>query len=508
MQRPVITEEHPAGDRLYEGSQEGKVTEALFLCHAAGWPARVITFQELMRGPLPHGMKAILVVGGEQADASWTWGPGLEKPLRLFLAGGGRILTDSTSTCPVESTRTELRVAAYQPQAQLDATPLLFRRNAANLQILRAAMAGIPAPVASSAEQSVWALPGLSGDVQYVTVVNQGCAEGDGAQQMERPADPRANRPEPWKTRANASLYVRPQVAALTWQTDRPIYDLRLGRKVEPAEAAQVDLTKDAFQFYALPPEEPTAPRVTLAKGGSGFYEATVEIGGTRPIAGVPVKLLVKHGEETVELFGATGAAIRLPFHQRDAAGEYRVSATELLSGLVGEATVTVTAAEPKTALQSAVTVRDPGAVGKFRSRPAPLTLALTPGQASDPSIMEQARLLQEYYRHAGRSVTVAEVQPGSVVESLQPLRSPHRYPQWKTIPSDLVLLGTPAENVLLLDQLRGEIFPLNFHAPPSGKAEILYTRSPFVGEYDVLNLVAADLPSLASAVKTLVTAP
>ena len=508
VQRPVITEAEPAGNRLYEGSQEGKVTEALFLCHAAGWPARVITYQEIMRGPLPAGMKAILIVGGEQTDASWTWGPGLEKPLQQFLAGGGRIIVDATSSCPVPCIGTQLRVAAYQPQSQLDFTPLLLQRNADNIQRLRAAMEGVATPVAASAEPTVWALPAIAGDVQYVTVINQGTAEGEDAKTYERPADPRATRPETWKTRANASLYVRPQTGTLAWKTDRPIYDLRLSRKLEPAEAARVDLTKDAFQFYALPPGVPTTPRVSVARAASGFYEATVETGAPSAMAGIPVRLEIAHGEEKAEVFGATGAAIRLPLHERDAIGEYRVVATELLSGLTGETAVQVLAPQAKTSVQNAIVLRDSGAVAKFASRTAPLTIALTPEQAKDSGTMEQAKLLQEYYRRAKRSVTIAQVQPGGVVESLQPLRSPHRYPQWKTVAADLILMGLPTDNVLLLDQQRAGIFPLNFRAPPAGKADVIYTRSPFVGECDALNILAPDLPSLTAAVKTLIAAP
>ena len=93
------------------------------------------------------------------------------------------------------------------------------------------------------------------------------------------------------------------------------------------------------------------------------------------------------------------------------------------------------------------------------------------------------------------------------MVESLQPLRSPHRYPQWKTIPADLILFGTPANNVLLLDQLRAQIFPLRFSIPPAAEATVIHTRSPFVGEYDALNIIAADAAGIAAAVQT-ITAP
>jgi hypothetical protein len=100
--------------------------------------------------------------------------------------------------------------------------------------------------------------------------------------------------------------------------------------------------------------------------------------------------------------------------------------------------------------------------------------------------------------------VTIGRATPGGVVESLQPLRSPHRYPQWKTIPSDLVLFGTFANNVLLLDQARGEILPRETLMPAAGRAEVVYTRSPFVGEYDVVNVLAGDAQGIGEAVRAL----
>ncbi len=159
VQRRVVTGANPAEEALYEGSHEGKVTEALFFCHAAGWPARVITYQEVMRGPLPKSMQAILLVGLGQADASSDWSLGLGAPLQQFLDRGGRILTDEMSNAPVPATRLPLRVAAYVPQSNVDATPLLLARNAANIETLRIAMEGVPPPIAASASPTLWAIP-------------------------------------------------------------------------------------------------------------------------------------------------------------------------------------------------------------------------------------------------------------------------------------------------------------------------------------------------------------
>jgi len=510
VQRRVIGgEDAPLEDQLH-GSHEGKVTEALFLCHAAGWPARVITYQELMRGPLPTSMKAILLVGLDQVDPSWNWSPGLQPRLQHFLDGGGRILADDESVCPVRATKPGLRVAAYVPQSNFDATRLLLARNGDNIAKLRTAMEGVPAPIAASASPTVWAIPSECANTQYVTVVNQGFEEGDAALEMLRPADPRASKPEVWKTKGNASLHVKPQTGTLTWNTTRPIYDVRFQRKLTPEEAATVDLTTDAFRWYALPSAEVLAPEITVSRGSSGFYEAKVTMQNNGAIRGVPVQITVARAaapSDGASVFSSTGTTARLPLRFDDGNGDYVVTATELLTGLSQSTTVKIaTAAQP--AFQSGVRVWQAAAPKKFATRKhVPLTVALTPEQERDGSFSRPAKALAAYYRQQGRIVSEGTVKPGGIVESLQPLKSPHRYPQWKTIATDLVLFGLPSSNVLLLDQVRAEIFPRPFKAPPPGAAEIVYTRSPFVGEYNALNIIASDAAGIAAAVKTIMAA-
>nr|MDQ3624191.1 hypothetical protein [Verrucomicrobiota bacterium] len=501
--RGVLRGENVAAEQLLAGSHEGKVTEALFLCHAAGWPARVITYQELLRGPLPPSMRAILLVGLDQPDNSWAWSQGLEEAFQKFLERGGRILADEESICPVPVTRPGLRVAAYTPQTFLDATPILLARNRENIDKLRGALRDAPPPVAASDSSTLWAVPATAGDVRYVTIVNQAFAEGEEAKELVRPLDPRATKPEIWKTKANASLYVKPQTGVVRWNTERPIYDLRLGRKLTAEEAGAVDLTRDGFRWYALPPAEVIAPEVTVTKGVTGFYEAKATVTNTKPMRGVPIQITVTRGEDSAVVYGASGVPRRIPLHEEDA-GEFTVTATELLTGLSSSIPVRVA---PMTIarLQSGVRLRTPTSLAGFATRkPVPLTIALTPQQERDPAVLAEARKLGAYYQKRGRAVRFGAVAPGGVVESLQPLRSPHRYPQWKTIASDLVLFGTLQNNVLLLDQARGQIFPRDLTTPPPGLAEVIHTRSPFVGEYDAVNLVASDLAGLRAAVATL----
>ena len=491
------------------GSHEGKVTEALFICHAAGWPARVITFQELLRGPLPASMKAILLVGLDQPDASWNWATGAEPALQKFLAGGGRILADDESKCPVPTTPTGMKVAAYIGSGPLDATPLLFSRNAGNIVKLTDAMDGIDEPIAVSEEPTVWAIPTQAGDTQYVTVVNQASADSGDSTAMLRPVDPRASKPEIWKSKANASLYVKPQRADLRWNTDRPIYDVRLARKLTVEEARTVDLTRDAFQWYALPPAEVVAPQLGVSAGVSGFFEARVTMQNGPRLDGIPVEILVARDGETVRVYGATGQAIRLPLNQSVERGDFTITARELLTGLHTETKIHVEPPPAATAAASAVTMREPAVLARFAKRKqVPLTIALTAEQQKDATIVSQAQVLADFYRQQGRSFTrVGLAGPGGVVESLQVLRSPHRFPQWQTGATDLVLFGTASDNVLLLDQARAEIFPAGLAKPKPGQATVVYTRSPFVGECDALNVIASDAAGITAAVQALVSA-
>ncbi len=504
VQRGVLTGRTPPAEQLFSGSHEGKVTEALFLCHAAGWPARVITYQEINRGPLPPSMQAILSSAAARRTPPGLGAAAWKSALTAFLARGGRILTDEESDCAgaCHPDRTARRRVPAAKSARRDAAP--FRAQPARIsRILRAAMAGVPSPLAVSGEPKLWAIPTQCGDTQYVTALNQAYAEGEEAKGMLLPPDPRASQPEVWKSKANASLYVKPQQGVLTWHTDRPIYDLRQMRRLSPDEAVQVDLTRDAFQYYALPPAEPTAPALSIEAAKDGAFEARVSVGEPNAMRGVPVKITVTEGEETVELFGATGFPIRLPFGEGLWSGQFRVTATELLSGLSQSVPFGFIPNPRRVAPPPIVALNDPSALLKFLGRKTPLlTVALTLDQEKDHALAEQARTLVRFYQQRGRTAVLGVAAPGGVVESLQPLQSPHRYPQWSTTATDLILFGTPGNNVLILDQARGELFPFGFQTPSHGHAALLPTHSPFVGEYDVLNIVASDTAGFAAAVQ------
>lgn len=481
VQRPINTDENAPIQALLRGSHEGKVTEALWLCHAAGWPARVVTFQEVQRGPLPTSMKALLFTGLAPGDGTWSPLKGLDPMLQQFTARGGRILLDDESVCPIPATKTELRIASYVTQSELDATPRLLARNGDNIAKLRAALEGIEPPVATSDDPLAWAVPSRVKDTLFLTAVNWAFAEGEEAKEFVRPPDPRALRPEVWKTKANASLYVKPRTTALAWHTSRPIYDVRARRRVTAEEAARVDFTKDGFQWFALPAAEVESVALTAPEPGRvrGVVKA---VGGTE-LRGVPVELAVFRDDTLLTKLSATSDDTTT-INVRSA---NRLVATELLSGLKSEP-VALSPAPPRAPAPA------DAALKKFTARKqVPLVVGLTTAQEKDAAFLAAVKQIVARFEKAGRKARLGHAGPGDVVTSLQPLRSPHRFPQWKTVAVDLVLVGTPQDNMLMLDQLRGEIFPRTFATPGPGQSSAVITKSPFVGECDVLNVFARD---------------
>lgn len=459
---------------VVHGDHEGMTTEALFLCHAAGWPAKIITPEEVRRG-LPPSMKAILLVGLPRIDDSWHWYDGLAPQLQAFVQHGGRILTDDESVSPLPATQTNMQIMSYVTNRDMDWTPELIARNLVNIQKLQAAMQGIPPPFTASSDPTVWAVPTIAGDTQYVTIVNQAVPDG-----------------------RNASRVIKPQTGTLAWNTSRPIYDVRLGRKITSAEAKTVDLTKDGFQFYALPPAPVVAPKVAVTPNADGFYRAIVTIANPQPMRGIPVQITVTQGSQTATVYSATGLVAKLPLAVNDRAGTYTVTATELLSGLSGQSSVSVPG---RTSVKS---TSDVSALARFVARKSiPLTIALTPEQMADGETQLAAKMLAAYYKKQGRKAQILLIEPNRVVLSLQPLAAAQPFPRWKTIDSDLILFGLPSNNILLLDEARGSLLPDAQSLPPD-RGLVAVTYSPFVGERNVVNILARDPAGMRDAVSHL----
>jgi hypothetical protein len=451
------------GSSPEKGSHEGKTTEALFICHAAGWPAKIVTPDELQRG-LDPGVSALLLVGLNKIDDTWNWSKGLVGALQRFTARGGKILTDDESFSPLPATATGMKVMAYTKQAQCppDVSPSiqLFERNQENMGLLQKAMEGAPPPVATSSSPTIWAVPHTTGDVQYVTVVNWGYTPGTNADQL-----------------------VVPQTGTLAWHTDRPIYDVRAGRLITAADAAHVDLTKDGFCLYALPLKPVAKPSLTLDAGS-----ATVDVGG---LHGVPVRIDVRANGKTSTVFAASDTPAKLPLQENQ---QNEVQATELLSGQ---------SSDPVKANDAGATPDGATSVVPFITRThVPVVVALTSSQAADPKMAALADRVVKLLQSHGREARVGRADPTDVVQSIQTAQSINHFPRWQTAHVDLVLFGSAADNVLIFDQIRGCLLPVK---PAEG--QVLITYSPFVGECEALNLLGTHSDALAAAVDKLASA-
>ena len=158
-----------------EGSHGGKTIEALLACQAAGWPARLVTRQELERGA-PADVDALLLVGLNRVDwgqaNDWVWYEGVEKEMQAFAARGGKVLLDGESVAPVEAVKTGTNFAPYVIQGPDETLPPLLERNRENGRRLSAALKGVEAPIARSDNERVWAVPSQAGNTQYVTLAN------------------------------------------------------------------------------------------------------------------------------------------------------------------------------------------------------------------------------------------------------------------------------------------------------------------------------------------------
>ncbi|MHB0999200.1 MAG: LamG domain-containing protein [Armatimonadota bacterium] len=483
LARPVNQNENASEQDLQKCSHEGKTNEAFWLCHAAGWPAKIITPDELQRG-LPAGMKAILLVGLNKFDDSWVWYAGLEKNLQQFVKSGGRILLDDESVVPagLTVTRTGMAVNGYVTQSNTDATPALSKRNLVNIGKLRQSMVNIAGPIAVSTEPTIWAVPSTSGNTQYVTVFNWGYQDGQ-----------------------NASVVMKPQMGQLGWNTNRPIYDMHAKRRLTAAEAATVDLTRDGFAMYALPVSEVSTPVITVSPGKDKFYYAKISMStGGQQLTGIPVGITITGHGESVTIYSATGLTAKLPVRVGDTAGVYTVTCEELLSGLSGKTAFKLTSSPIVAVTRSAIPVQ---AIKVFAARKdRPLVIALTEKQSVDPAMVKLAGDLVVRFRTAGRTVRIGKAVPGDIIRSLQVVKAIQRFPQWQTVPADLVLLGTVSDNLLLYDQHRGGLLPSGADAVKNGANLINVTYSPFVGEYQALNIISSDMQGLKQAVNQVIS--
>ena len=472
---------------LLAGPQEGKAVEALFICHLAGIPARLVTTDEVKRG-LPADMQALLLVGLNRFDATWLWSDGLEPSLTAFTKRGGRLLLDAESVVPngLTGTATGMQVMAYAqqgpasgPGAQAGGYKVaqLAERNRDNATKLKTAMPEAKR-LALSSEPLAWAVPHRTGDVRYVTLTNWNYEPGKAAVRT-----------------------FKPMHTALTWSATGPIYNVGTGRKLSAAEAADGDLSTDAMCLYACPPADPEQVQAFVAFGADGVATATITVtGGGKPMAGIPLEIKVHGPAGEVLVHAATGALVRLPLTRSNTAGTYTIDISELLSGKMTKATLEVGAAKTTAAAANFI---DNDGLRRFLARTkVPLVIGLTKEQLADTPTKALAESLAKRLAKCGRIAEIRGITPDELIVGLQTYTAAQHFPQWQTIPADLVLLGDLKSNVLMYDQALGDIYTPDVFRLQAGQTLLHMTYSPFVGSYNCLNLFGNGVTELTKAVE------
>jgi hypothetical protein len=449
-----------------EGSHEGKTNEALFMLHAAGIPARIITPAELKRG-LPEEMQALFLTGLNRIDDTWAWYEGLEDELNAFVENGGKIILDHESVSPAPAIETDIILLNYANQNYQDQTPALLERNKENRRIVRQLLPDIEIPIASSDSMHVWALPSTAGNTGYLTVVNQTPPDGE----------------------QNMSKVLPPVTAYLSVHTDLPVYDTQTGTPASLYDS--VDLTTDSFRLFAIPAAEPVAPEVTVTLGDDYWYQAEAVLMNGIELTGIPVEFTLTANGESVTLYGASSTPVRLPIKADDPDTDIMLTATELLSGNTSERVTTV---HTRQSIK-----QDPNRInfGDIMNRETPLVIALTPEQHEDEEIRNAAQDLADAISH--RDATVQLIAPGELIESRQPYQAVQKYPQWQTVDADLILFGSARDNILMFDQARGGLLPSD---APESEFETKQTFSPFYPEQHCLNVMVQDDSELIAAIK------
>jgi hypothetical protein len=484
ISRPIVRARD--GGDMTRASHEGKVIEALLLCHLAGWPARIVTLSELDRG-LPDDMQALFLTGLNRFDDTWLWSAGHEQAIQAFAKRGGRLILDDESVLPAGLTGTATQIAVHAALPQGPAGPdgdklaLAVNRNQRNTKLLKQAMTGVTEPIVVSETNTVWAVPHRSGDVDYVTVTNWGSSPG-----------------------RNAMHAYTPATGALRWNTKRPIYDLSLGRKLSAQEAAQCDLRKDAMRVYALPPGELSAPSIQLHLGDDNYLYGMPHVTAAgAPVAGVALEIRITSpdGSRTT-LWTASGRNTQLPIARGDHTGTYTIGVTELCSGQKTTAAYALNA--DQTGTRGPQTI-DAAAIQRFLARSdTPLAVAVTKAQRKDPAMMALAQRVVDLAAKAGRTASLKTANPQELIVGVQTYTPAQKHPTWQTIPSDLVLFGDLSSNVLLYDQALGSIFAPEVYALAEGTGLARITYSPFVGNYHCLNLIGHSPAAIAQAVQAI----
>ena len=148
------------------------------------------------------------------------------------------------------------------------------------------------------------------------------------------------------------------------------------------------------------------------------------------------------------------------------------------------------------------------------------LVLALTPAQRGDAAISAAASALAAYYVDAGRTgvgegtaAPANATYPDGVINALHAYNVAMRWPQWRSHPTDLLLLGAAKGvggdarlllNPLIYDLAHAHVLPVRTEDVPVGSAYISVIKSAFFHSRWTLAVVAPSVADLLAAMQFL----
>ena len=219
----------------------------------------------------------------------------------------------------------------------------------------------------------------------------------------------------------------------------------------------------------------------------------------------VPMELVVTDsaGNERYRVYRVSGDAVELPVAANDAAGDWTITARELLSGKSFTAKLAVQpAAWPGgSTVRPPLIVTDKAPVSAFLKSKQPKTIALDRRQAAlEPLAKRLARSLRAEVRW------IDELPRGTVYPKL--IWGIHPLPPSIAVKGSLILLGMPRDNMLLEELSEaGLLLRTAFADYPGGDGAIVtHVWSAFTGDDPVLAVMSATETGLRNAIDHLGT--
>lgn len=486
-------------------------------------------------------------------DWSWISGNvagDLLPVLKAFVAYGGKILVDrdsESSTASLTVVKTGMQVRAYTTESDDDQTGLLISRNLANVKMLQTALVGVTKPLAMSPAPNLWTTVTTNGNVSFVSAINMNNIS------TVRCDNPKTNdtctddvEPMPvarlmWSPTTKGPIYDMRQskliTAAAASSFNLTSYPFNLfGLPGQPIQGILLKVVKGTGNAGASVTHD---AHLSAVCGGASmdapYYEAhiTVLAGASHQestaICGVPVEITVVGKTDSATVWASScSGAVKLPLTDADSAGDYKIMVTDKMAGTTAAASVAIAAASlselckhvlltelddlrPKftsagvkvTTETVNCTIFRPNDVAAFgtpaRNGPAGgrVVVALTPEQEQLPAVMTAAKSLVEALIKSGRTgVTLGTSVPPNasfpygIIDGVQPYDLITRFPAWRSLQSDIIILGTAIDikspdpsgaSPLLYDLAHSHTLPMRTVDIQPGNAFATVAKSAFL---------------------------